>query len=65
MEAQALVSQTKQNLARIESKEFEKLPTVECFLEQVKVLDRKYVSQDVVLTSFEQGTDTVKNSKDV
>ena len=65
VEAQALVSQTKQNLARIQSKEFDKLPIVEYFLEQVKVVDRKYVSQDVVLTSFEQGTDTAKNTKDV
>ena len=65
MEAQVLISQTKKNLARIQSKEFEKLPTVKHFLEQVKAVDRKYVFQDVVLTCFEQGRGTAKNAKDV
>ena len=64
-EAQALISQTKQNLARIQSKKFEKLLTVKCFLERVKSVVRKYIFLDVVLTHFEQGRETAKNSKDV
>ena len=65
MEAQVLISQTKKNLARIQSKEFEKLPMVKHFLEQVKAIDGKYVFQDVVLSRFDQGRDTAKNAKDV
>ena len=41
------------------------MPTVKHFLEQVKVVDGKYVFQDVVLTRFEQGRGTAKNAKDV
>ena len=65
MEAQVLISQTKKNLARIQSKEFEKLPRVKHFREQVKAIAGKYVFQDVVLSRFEQGRDTAKNAKDV
>ena len=35
---------------------------VKCFLELVKVVDRKYVFQDVDLTHFEQGRDAAKNA---
>ena len=38
---------------------------VKCFLERVKAVDEKYVFQDVVLTRFEQGRDTAKNTKHV
>lgn len=65
MEAQVLISQTKQNLARIQSDKFEKLPTVKRFFKWVKAEDRKYVFQDVVLTHLEQGKDTAKNARDV
>ena len=63
MEAQALVSQMKQNLVKIQIKEFEKLPTVKRFSERVKVVDRKYVFHDVVLTHFEKGMDAEKTQK--
>ena len=63
MEDPALISQTKQNLAKFQSKEFEKLPRVKCFLEQVKAVDGKYIFQNIVLTRFDQGRDTGKKWK--
>ena len=63
MEAQALVSQTKQILARIQSKGFKKFPTVKRFLERIKAVDGKYVFQDVILTHSEQGRDTFPTLK--
>ena len=53
------------NLASIQGKKFEKLPFVNCFLKEVKAVERKHVFQDVVPTHFEQGRDTAKNKKDV
>ena len=65
MKTQALVSQMKQNLQRIQGKEFEKFPTVKHYLERFKAVDGKYFFQDVVLTHFEQGRDTARNAKHV
>ena len=53
----------KQNLQRIQGKEFEKFPMVKHYLERFKAVDEKYFFQDVVLTRFEQGRDTAKNAK--
>lgn len=53
------------NSVSIQGKKFEKLSLVNYFFKEVKVVERKHVFQDVVLTHVEQGRDTAKNKKDV
>ena len=41
------------------------MPPVKYFPDRVKAVDRKYIFQNVVLTRFEQGRGTSKNTKDI
>ena len=63
VETASLINQTKQNMHRIQKKEFEQLPTVKRFFERVEEKDWKHTFQDVIITHFEQGRETAKNIK--
>ena len=64
VETESLINRTKQNMRRIQKKEFEQLPTVKWFFEQLKEKDGKHTFQDVVITNFEQSRETAKNIKE-
>ena len=49
------LNQTKQQLSRLELKEFEELPTIKRFLENVKEENGKFFYEDFVLKSFKLG----------
>ena len=64
VETESLINRTKQNMRRIQKKEFEQLPTVKRFFKRVEEKDRKHTFHDVTITHFEQSTETAKNTKE-
>ena len=60
----SLLNQVKQQLRRIERKDFEQLPTVKRFLDRVTEEDGSYVFHDVKLKQFQQGKETGRRYKD-
>ena len=54
VETESLINQTKQNMRRIQKKEFEQLPTVKQFFKRVEEKDGKHTFHNVTITHFEQ-----------
>ena len=57
------ISQMKKKLKRIERKDFELLPTVQCFVNKLKEEEEKHLFQDDKLKGFDNAKTIISSKK--